>query len=753
MRNVGRWWRILHRNSPSLFCIHQNRISCAAGMSIMIAVFLFPLQAFSSSKISPKTVEYDFGRVAEGEVVRHAFEFANTGTDTLTVYHVQKSCGCSSASTSRNEVPPGETANIHIEFRTEGYTGEALKYITAYTNDPSNSSTQFKLKGTVAPRGQKNSGVDSGEETRLTILHTTDVHGQIYPTTYRGVPNQGGWAKVSTLIGRIRTVDTDLVLLDGGDAIEGSPMAFYTSGESAIRVMNFLKYDAMALGNHEFDVGQKALAERFAQAKFPILSANVEIDATVSLLPIPKPYTVLRIKGKKIGVLGLTPESTPRYLSKEQQIGVRFTSMVAAAKKYVPILRDKEKVDVVVVLVHGAYSKGDGILVEPVRQVAEEVPGIDVVIMGHSHDNVPEMLVRNAAGEEVLLTQAFRWGIVLGRIDLTFKGTALTEKRSMTIPVGEEIDPDSQILSLVSDVKTVVDKELSQVVGAAAMPFRNPAEYYVEGPLTDLALEALRSAGKTEIALFGWDNMPRGLDAGDITGGEIYDLFPYDDEIEIIRMSGLELKKVLEAGAEELGSFRDWNFVAAAGVTYVLDPAAPIGLRIQNLKYRGEPVRADQQFEVAVNSFQAAGAAKGTMKDLPRVRTLEGGFRQAMMDYVKDRKTITPKISGWWTVKEPSSAAAHASSGKSTHAEDARRPASKPVNINTARAEELDAVPYVSRNLAQEIVRVRHKVGRFGSLQDLLTVPGIGKRKLELLAPYLTLEPAQSAVMAGMERK
>lgn len=730
---------------------HPNPVktSTVAGV-FLIAVLLYPLPASSSSKISTKNSQYDFGRVAEGEVVKHSFEFVNAGDDTLAVYDVQKSCGCSRASVSNTTLAPGETAWVNVEFHTGGYRGETSKYVNLFTSDPKNSQTRFTLKGAVQSTPKMvDTAAPAATRTRITILHTTDVHGQIYPTTYKGVPDQGGWAKLSTLIKRIRDQDPELILLDGGDAIQGSSMAFYTAGEGAVRVMNHLKYNAMALGNHEFDVGQQELAKRFVQAQFPILSANVEVDTAVSSLPIQKPYLVLNAKGKRIGVLGLTPESTPRYLSMRQWRGVRFKNMEEAARKYVPILRSKEKVDAVIVLVHGGYSKGEGVLIEPVRRIAEQMEGIDVIIMGHSHDHVPEMRVKNTAGQEVLLTQAFRWGIVLGRVDLVFRENDVVEKRGMTIPVGTEIEPDAEVKALVADVKEKVDRTLSVIVGKASMKISNPYRYYEEGPLTHLTLEALRHAAKTDIALFGWDNMPRGLDEGDITVGELYSLFPYDDEIEVIRMTGAELKKVLEAGAEELGAFRDWNFVAAAGVNYVLDPSAPIGLRIQNLSYRGKPISAARTFEVAVNSFQAAGAAKGRMNDMPRVRTLEMGFRDALIEYVKSQKTIEPKTAGWWTVRE-SPAALKSSGGQKTE-EKAVASAPRPIDINLATADELDAVPYVGRRLAEKIVAARLRRGRFENMQDLLSIQGMGRRKLELLSPYLVVHPANAASLAGAD--
>jgi len=258
-----------------------------------------------------------------------------------------------------------------------------------------------------------------GDRTRVTIVSTTDLHGNILPIDYyTNRPANVGLAKAATLIRQARKDDPNLVLIDSGDTIQGTPLAYYhnrknnTPPDPMMLGMSALKFDALAIGNHEFNFGLAVLEKARREASFPWLSANTYRTGTEETAYAP--YLIKDVNGARVGIIGLTTPGVPSWENPENFAGLEFRDPVASARKWVAHLRTKERVDVVVVAMHmgleadlrtGKINPGQVPMENAALAVATRVPGVDVIAMGHTHREVPSLYVNGA-----LLAQAGRWG-------------------------------------------------------------------------------------------------------------------------------------------------------------------------------------------------------------------------------------------------------------------------------------------------------------------------------------------------------
>src|SRR6476469_1016116 len=262
---------------------------------------------------------------------------------------------------------------------------------------------------------------------QITILGTTDLHGNIDPIDYyTNKPDNRGIAKIATLIKRVRGEQPNVMLIDSGDTIQGSPLeSFHGRKNNAppdpmMLAMNSLNYDAMTVGNHEYNFGLPVLEKARGEAKFPWLSANTYNKGTNQTHYTP--YIVKELAGVRIAVLGLTTPGIPNWENAPNYAGLEFREPLAEARKWVPILRRKERADVVVIAMHmgleedlrtGEINPGQVTNENQAIAIAQEVSGVDLIFMGHTHRDVPSVVVNG-----VQLIQANYWGKHLARIDV-----------------------------------------------------------------------------------------------------------------------------------------------------------------------------------------------------------------------------------------------------------------------------------------------------------------------------------------------
>src|SRR5882724_10907093 len=323
------------------------------------------------------------------------------------------------------------------------------------------------------------------QRAHVVILGTTDMHGRVFPIDYyTNKYDNVGIAKVATLVKEARKNDPDLLLIDSGDTIQGTPLEYFHNKKNnsppdpMMLAMNELRYDSMTVGNHEYNFGLQVLEKARGEAKFPWLSANT-YDAGKATTHY-QPYIVKEVQGVRIGVLGLTTPGIPNWENVPNYEGLEFKETVSEAKKWVPILREKEKVDVVVITMHmgieedlrtGTPNPAQVPNENAAIAIARQVPGIDVILMGHTHREVPSLTINNSNviqsnsnldrlrtsgwfDEGVLLTQANRWASHVARVDLYLEKIPVdgrwhvVAKSARTIPVTEKTAVDPEIAEI-----------------------------------------------------------------------------------------------------------------------------------------------------------------------------------------------------------------------------------------------------------------------------------------------------------------
>ena len=247
----------------------------------------------------------------------------------------------------------------------------------------------------------------ASSRAHITIMSTTDLHGNILPKDYyTAKADARGLAKAATIIRKVRQENPNLLLLDSGDTIQGTPLEYYHNKKNnqppdpMMLIMNTLNYDAMAVGNHEYNFGLQVLEKARSEAQFPWLSANTYDKGTLKTHY--RPYIIKEIAGIRIGVLGLTTPGIPNWDNPQNYEGLEFHEPLNEAKKWVPILLNKERVDLVIVAMHmgieedlntGVLNPGQVTNENQALAIARQVPGVNIILMGHTHRDVPAMVV------------------------------------------------------------------------------------------------------------------------------------------------------------------------------------------------------------------------------------------------------------------------------------------------------------------------------------------------------------------------
>src|SRR5919106_1535291 len=372
------------------------------------------------------------------------------------------------------------------------------------------------------------------DRVQITILGTTDLHGNINPIDYyTNKPDNRGLAKVATLIKRIRKEQPNVLLIDSGDTIQGSPLESFHSRKNnqppdpMMLVMSALNYDAMAVGNHEYNFGLKVLEKARNEAKFPWLSANT-YDAKTQQ-PHYKPYIVKEVAGVRVGILGLTTPGVPNWDNPPNYAGLEFHEPVSEARKWVPVLRETEKVDLVVIAMHmglgedlrtGEVSPGQVPHENEAIAIAKEVPGVDVIFMGHTHRDVPSLYLNG-----VLLTQANYWGKHLARADLYLQKTAtgwnVYAKSARTIAADDRVEPDPEVVALAEPYDRETQSWLAREIGQSAEELTAREARFRDTAILDLIQKVQLEAGKADVSMVASFNSEARIAKGPVTVRDI----------------------------------------------------------------------------------------------------------------------------------------------------------------------------------------------------------------------------------------
>jgi 2',3'-cyclic-nucleotide 2'-phosphodiesterase/3'-nucleotidase len=547
---------------------------------------------------------------------------------------------------------------------------------------------------------------------RLTVLGTTDLHGNVFNWDYfknaeydDSAHNDVGLAKVSTLVNQVRADrgKQNTLLLDAGDTIQGTSLAYYYAKVEPISrrvehpmatAMNAIGYDAAALGNHEFNYGIPYLRTFEKQLDFPLLAANATTDATGR--PAFAPYVIKTVRtpqGKpvKVGILGLTNPGIAIWDKANVEGQMSFGGLVEQAARYVPELKRKGA-DVVVVAAHSgadtSSSYGDTLPFpeNAATLVAEQVPDIDAILVGHAHQEIAERVVTNTAtGEPVVLSEPLKWGERLSvfDIDLTLtRGRWSVESVDASVLNSSTVAEDPKIVRLLREEQQTVVDYVNGVIGTSTEAMSAATARYEDTSALDFINYVQAGAVKAELT--GADaelpvlsiaapfNKDAAIPQGDVSVRDIAGLYIYDNTLLGIKLTGAQVKAYLEKSAEYFkpaaspGTYAaadltnattptapngtpDYNYDVMGGLdqplTYDIDLARPVGSRITGLAYGGVPVTDDQEFVVAINNYRQSGGGNFPgVTTAPVVYNRQVEIRQLLIDWVSAHQVVDPTV-------------------------------------------------------------------------------------------------------------
>jgi len=487
----------------------------------------------------------------------------------------------------------------------------------------------------------------SSKPTFVTILHTNDFHGNLLGFT-PPLPGNivGGSARIATLVQQIKASATAkgaiVLLLDAGDATQGTLVSNYFSGTDVIDVMNYMGYDAMELGNHEFDFGQAALAANAGHANFPFLCANIKVTATGQTPSFCEPYVIIERAGKRIAIFGLVTPDTPVLTHPKNVVGLTFLDPIETAAKLVPKLQPKS--DLIIALTHIGYDMD--------RLLGEEVGGINVIVGGHSHTmiSVPERL--GNSGGNAIIVQAWEYGKVLGRLDLEMRGKGIVRFSGGLIDVTAGVSEDPTVKTMVESYAAQLGEAMKEVVGYTLVPLvgdRTPIRTQ-ETNLGDLVADAMKWAAgpDVQIALMnaGGIRWHRTFPAGPITRGDVYELLPFGNVLVMMDLTGAQVRLALENGVSQWQSVAG-RFPQVSGLKFTFDPTKPAGSRVVNVWVGGTPLVDTAVYRVATNDFMAAGGDGYTVLTQGTNYVSTGTtLMDYMIDYLKAFSPVSPTVEG-----------------------------------------------------------------------------------------------------------
>ncbi|GAA1653149.1 bifunctional metallophosphatase/5'-nucleotidase [Catellatospora bangladeshensis] len=536
----------------------------------------------------------------------------------------------------------------------------------------------------------------------LTVLGTSDTHGNVFNWDYYrdkeyddSAHNDVGVAKVATLVNQIRAERRGkaTIVLDAGDTIQGTPLATFYAKQEPItqtgerhpmaRAMNVIDYDAITLGNHEFNYGLPLLDLWIRQLGFPALAANAVKVRNGK--PAFEPYVIKKVSlghgapSLRVGILGLTNPGVAIWDKANVEGVLRFEDMIATAAKYVPIMRERGA-DIVLISAHGGDSGTSSYGTElpnenPTALIAQQVPGIDAILFGHAHAEIVEKFVTNeATGEQVLTSEPSKWGQRVTRMDFTLtreRGRWKVLSKHATMLNTNTVVEDPKV---VAAVKAQHDKTVAytnQVVATSVVELSAAQSRYVDTPILDFINKVQTDTVAAAMAGTEYASLPvlsisapfsrtALFPAGDVKIKDVAGLYIYDNTLEAVVLTGAEVRAYLEYSAKYFRTHAvgavvdpatisepavpDYNYDTFSGIDYDIDISKPVGQRITALNHAGTttPVADGDRFVVAVNNYRRSGGGgfPGIVKT--QVYNAQQEIRQLLIDWAQGKGVIDP---------------------------------------------------------------------------------------------------------------
>ncbi|PNK92195.1 Trifunctional nucleotide phosphoesterase protein YfkN precursor [Serratia odorifera] len=481
----------------------------------------------------------------------------------------------------------------------------------------------------------------------ITIYHTNDLHANVLPFKAPYVSKDkkvGGFANIASIVKQAKAKDDGVFLFDAGDFFTGPYISTLTQGEAIIDIMNQMSFDAVSIGNHEFDHGVPNMIEQLSKATFPVLLGNLFYENSDK--PVwDKPWVILEKAGIKVGVIGLHGKfAFYDTVNKNMRAGVEMRDEVEYLNKYLGQIRDK--VDVTVLLIHegvparqSSFGSADVTrLLSKDIELAKQVQGLDVLITGHAHVGTPEPIKVN----NTLIVSTDAYGIDLGKLVLNIddktKKIAGYQGKLINIYDGD-VEPDPATAAKVALWTDKLKQITQQKIGSASAELtRSYGESSAAGNMVGDAF--LAAEPRAQLAFVNSGGLRSELAQGEIKLGDIITMFPFPDDLSYMEINGKQLRWLMNHAA----NLTNGILQVSKGIEMEYDSRKPLNQRIVSLTVQGQPLKDDAWYPIVVNSFLATGGdGFSAFTEGRNIRTLPGsGATAAVVDYIKSQPEIVP---------------------------------------------------------------------------------------------------------------
>lgn len=529
-----------------------------------------------------------------------------------------------------------------------------------------------------------------GEETiTLHILHTTDVHGNFLPFDYvKECPTTGSMARLASYVGALRAEGEQPILLDGGDLLQGEPITYYynyvdtTTKHVAARMLDYLQYDAMAVGNHDVETGHRVYDRFVRETVCPLLSANILRDPKNPEATYFTPYTMVERSGVRIAILGLTTPAIPQWLPSELYEGMYFADGLETARHWLPIIQKKENPDVVIALLHAGRVDKEGESNENfATALADSVAGIDLILYGHDHQQHAEQRV-NPKGDSIFIINPANHLDRVSDVSITLHkkdGKVVSKRVEARFTELDAYDPDEEFMKQFAPDATALEHFVKQPVVNLLTAIRTEDALFGFSDYLALIHDIQLTITGAKISFAAPLSVTQTLPRGELTMGRMFAFYPYENYLYVMKLSGQEIKDyleysyshwvnqmksasdhilLLEENADSSSRFKTkyptFNFSSAAGIDYTVDVSKPAGQRVKIEKMSsGEPFLLDDIYTVALNSYRGNGGGglltkgAGIPKDQLADRILWSTIKEVrtyMIDILRSRGSVLPPL-------------------------------------------------------------------------------------------------------------
>ena len=549
----------------------------------------------------------------------------------------------------------------------------------------------------------------SAQTVNIKIIETSDVHGAILPydlindtTTTSSLAQVHSYA----IVERYRP-GQELILLDNGDILQGDPLVYFYNYEDTTdthiyaEAMNFMSYDAATIGNHDIETGHRVYDKFRKEIKFPWLAANAINKKTGE--PYFEPYTIIERKGIRIAVLGLITPSIPNWLPEILWEGIVFEDMIETAEKWVPIIKEKENPDLLIGLFHSGVDytyndeDEDTYRNENASQlVAQQVPGFDVVFVGHDHAGW-NYKIENSDGDSVLILGSLSRAktVAVANIQMEYDSTESSwTKKNLTGEIVEikNYKPDDHFMNKFLMSLNIVENYVQKPLGQISKTISSKVSLFGPSHFVDLIHAAQLELTGADVSFASPLSFNATIDSGWIRRLDMFKLYHYENFLYTMRLSGQEIKDYLEYSygrwfnqmkveddhllrfvKDENGKIeistrygtpeteeRHYNFSSAAGISYTFDISKPEGGRITiSSMYDGSPFSYDSNYTVAVNSYRGNGGGGHLTRGagIPKeelskriITSTDKDLRYLIMNWIESKKFLNPAFISTWAI-------------------------------------------------------------------------------------------------------